>query len=117
MNNRKPRLQDKVAIVTGAGARGDVMGNGKAVSILFAREGAKVLLVDNVEERAAKTLEAIQKEGGQASVFVADVTKEEQCRAMVQAALDRYGSPPRPPQQRGHQRAGAGHGGQPGRMG
>ena len=75
MNNRKPRLQDKVAIVTGAGARGDVMGNGKAVSILFAREGAKVLLVDNVEERAAKTLEAIQNEGGEASVFVADVTQ------------------------------------------
>ena len=90
MNNRQPRLQGKVAIVTGAGARGDVMGNGKAVSILFAREGAKVLLVDNVEERAAKTLAAIQQEGGQASVFVADVTSEEECRAMVQAALDRY---------------------------
>ena len=64
MHHHKARLQDKVAIVTGAGARGDVMGNGKAVSILFAREGAKVLLVDNVEERATKTLEAIQKEGG-----------------------------------------------------
>ena len=90
MNNRQPRLQDKVAIVTGAGSRGDVMGNGKAVSILFAREGAKVLLVDNVEGRAAKTLQAIEAEGGEASVFVADVTSEDDCRAMVQAALDRY---------------------------
>ncbi len=91
MNNRAPRLQNKVAIVTGAGARADVMGNGKAVSILFAREGAKVLLVDNVEERAAKTLEAIEAEGGVASVFVADVTDEAQCRNLVQATLDRYG--------------------------
>ena len=92
MNNRAPRLQNKVAIVTGAGARADVMGNGKAASILFAREGAKVLLVDNVEERATKTLEAIEAEGGVASVFVADVTDEAQCRNLVQAALDRYGS-------------------------
>ena len=92
MTERQPRLQDKVAIVTGAGARADVMGNGKAASILFAREGAKVLLVDNVEERVAPTLEAIEAEGGEASVFIADVTREDQCRAMVQAALDRYGA-------------------------
>ena len=91
MTKPKPRLQNKVAIITGAGARGHVMGNGKAASILFAREGAKVLLVDNVEQRVAPTLQAIQSEGGDASVFIADVTQEDQCRAMVQAALDRYG--------------------------
>ncbi len=92
MSNRKPRLQGKVAIVTGAGARADVMGNGKAVSILFAREGARVLLVDNVEERVAPTLEAIRAEGGEASIFIADVTDEVQCRNLVQTALDRYGA-------------------------
>ena len=46
MPERRPRLQGKVAIVTGAGASRGVMGNGKATSILFAREGAKVLLID-----------------------------------------------------------------------
>ena len=91
MHHRNHRLANKVAIVTGAGARGDVMGNGKAVSILFAREGAKVLLVDNVEERVTPTLKAIQTEGGEASIFIADVTQEDECQSMVRAALDRYG--------------------------
>ncbi len=91
MVERRPRLEGKVAIVTGAGAQGTVMGNGKAVSILFAREGAKVLLVDRVEERARDTWEAIRGEGGTASVYAADVTGEEQCRGMVEAAVERYG--------------------------
>ena len=54
MVERTPRLEGKVAIVTGAGSSGEGIGNGKAASILFAREGAKVLLVDFVEDRAAK---------------------------------------------------------------
>ena len=49
-HERKPRLDGKVAIVTGAGARGDIVGNGQATSILFAYEGAKVLLVDSDED-------------------------------------------------------------------
>ena len=63
----------------------------KPVSILFAREGAKVLVVDQIEERARQTLEVIQSEGGSASVYVADVTNEDHCRAMVEAAVERYG--------------------------
>jgi len=59
MLERRPRLEGKVAIVTGAGSRGPGIGNGKATAILFAREGAKVLLVDRVPERAYETLESV----------------------------------------------------------
>ena len=85
------RLQDKVAIVTGAGSSGPGVGNGKATSVLFAREGARVLVVDQVLERAEETLAMIREEGGEASVFQADVTRAEDCRQMVQSAIDRYG--------------------------
>ena len=85
------RLEGKVAIVTGAGSSSEGIGNGKATAILFAREGAKVLLVDAFEERAQETNEVIRAEGGVASIFQADVTSEEQCRGMVAAAVERYG--------------------------
>jgi NAD(P)-dependent dehydrogenase (short-subunit alcohol dehydrogenase family) len=85
------RLEGKVAIVTGAGSSSEGIGNGKATAILFAREGAKVLIVDQVEERAAETEGIIAEEGGEASVFVADVTSAADCEAMVNAAVDRYG--------------------------
>ena len=91
MPERRPRLEGKVAIVTGAGAQGAIMGNGKAVSILFAREGARVLLADLDEGRARETLEAIEAEGGEASVFAADVTKEKDCQALIEAAVERFG--------------------------
>ena len=60
MAERPPRLEGKVAIVTGAGSSGEGIGNGKAAAILFAREGAKVLLVDFMEERAGETLAIIK---------------------------------------------------------
>ncbi|TMI33818.1 MAG: SDR family oxidoreductase [Betaproteobacteria bacterium] len=85
------RLAGKVAIVSGAGSSGEVLGNGKATAILFAREGAKVLCADAVEDRARETVEAILKEGGTASALRADVSKAADCKAMVHAALERYG--------------------------
>ena len=91
MAQGKGRLQGKVAIVTGAGSSGPGVGNGKATAVLFAREGAKVLLADNVEARARETLEVIQGEGGTASVFEGDVIRSDDCRAMVEAAVERYG--------------------------
>ncbi|MBP1678428.1 MAG: 3-oxoacyl-(acyl-carrier-protein) reductase [Bacteroidetes bacterium] len=87
----KPRLEGKVAIVTGAGSRAAGIGNGRAAAILFAREGAKVLVADNNTAAAEETLAAIQKEGGEASVFVGDVTKAADCRAMVERAVSRWG--------------------------
>ena len=91
MVDRPPRLDGKVAIVTGAGSSGEGVGNGRAASILFAREGAKVLLVDFQEDRAHETLQVIQGEGGVASTIQGDMTKLEDCERMAQAAMERYG--------------------------
>ena len=91
MNERRRRLEGKVAIVTGAGSSGPGVGNGKAASVLFAREGAKVLLVDIDADHAQETLELITAEGGEASVFQADVTNADHCRSMVESAVERYG--------------------------
>ena len=91
MPERRPKLEGKVAIVTGAGSSGPGIGNGKATSVLFAREGAKVLLVDAVVEKAEETLAMIVEEGGEASVFQANMTSAEDCRRMVEATIQRYG--------------------------
>src|SRR5436190_1692675 len=85
------RLKGKAAIVAGGGASGAVIGNGQATAILFAREGAKVLCADAVEERAQATVDMIKKEGGAASALRVDVSKAADCKAMVDAALERYG--------------------------
>jgi NAD(P)-dependent dehydrogenase (short-subunit alcohol dehydrogenase family) len=85
------RLQDKVAIVTGAGSRGAGVGNGKAASLLFAREGAKVCLVDNVLARAQETLAEIEKEGGTAFAIDGDVSKDADCKHIVDACVMRFG--------------------------
>src|SRR5262245_28092977 len=86
------RLKDKVAIVVGAGQTpGDTIGNGRATAILFAREGAKVLLVDRNGGSAGETLTMIEREGGQAAVLNADATREADCRAMAVACLAAYG--------------------------
>ena len=85
------RLQGKVAIVTGAGSRAEGIGNGRATAVLFAREGARVLLVDQQADAAEHTLGMIGSEGGEAAVFVADVTRGVDCRAMVDEAVRRWG--------------------------
>ena len=86
------RLSSKVAIVVGAGQTpGDTVGNGRATALLFAREGAKVLAVDRNARSAEETAAMIASEGGTASAFEADVTKESDAKALVAACLERYG--------------------------
>jgi NAD(P)-dependent dehydrogenase (short-subunit alcohol dehydrogenase family) len=86
------KLQGKVAIVTGAGSSGPGLGTGKAISVLLAREGAQVVLVDMFEDRAKETLEMIEADGGQASVVTADLSDLSQAQRVVDAALEIYGT-------------------------
>ena len=93
MQSPKPqRLSGKVAIVSGAGTYGGSgVGNGAAAAIVFAREGAKVVLVDAVQEWADATQAIIEEEGGEAMTAVADVTSSEDCRSVVDAAVEGFG--------------------------
>ncbi len=85
------RLTGKVAVVTGAASRGEGVGNGAATAILFAREGAKVVLVNRDPGRASVLEEQIRSEGGEAVAFAADVTRPEDAEAMAAFAVERYG--------------------------
>lgn len=84
-------IQDKVAIVVGAGARGDGIGNGRAAAILLAQAGARVVAIDRLEAPVHRTVEMIHEQGGAAIACVADVTREEECQRVVQAAIDTFG--------------------------
>jgi NAD(P)-dependent dehydrogenase (short-subunit alcohol dehydrogenase family) len=89
---RRGRVEGKVAIVTGAGSTpGPGVGTGKAAAVVLAREGATVLCVDVVPERAAETKALIESEGGTAEVVAADCTRSADCEAMVRAAVDGFG--------------------------
>ena len=86
------RLKDKVAIVVGAGQTpGDTIGNGRATAILFAREGARVALIDCNLESALETQALIRAEGGTCFTFAADVTRSQDCQAFVRATVETYG--------------------------
>ncbi len=85
------RMQDKVAIVTGAAPRGDGLGNGMACAMMFAAEGAKVVLVNRKREKADALAEKIRADGGEAHVIPCDVTDESQVQAMVAETMDKYG--------------------------
>src|SRR5450432_2981993 len=84
-------LTDRVAIVSGGGAAGDGIGNGRAAAILLARAGTKVLVADLDLRLAERTVEMIQVEGGTAAALSGDITKESDCKRLVDAAVDRWG--------------------------
>lgn len=85
------RLDGKVCIVTGAGSRGEGWGNGKAVAVLFAREGASVVLNDRDPDAVAETARIIAEEGGTASTVVGDLTDAAVAERLTQHALATYG--------------------------
>lgn len=86
------RLENKIAIVVGAGqTAGDTMGNGRAIALLFARQGAQLFLVDRNVESAEETRKMIADEGGIAAVFQADITRHAEIKSFVDTCVDYYG--------------------------
>lgn len=80
------RLKDKVALITGAGS-----GIGRATALLFAREGAEVVVVDYNEDTARETVDLIKKDGGEAIFIKADVSKSGEVQNMIKETVKKYG--------------------------
>lgn len=81
------RLADRVAIITGAAS-----GMGRATALLFAREGAKVVVADCDGNTGEETVGLIEKEGGEAAFVPVDVSKAADAERMVKTTVDRYGA-------------------------
>lgn len=81
------KLKGKVALITGAGS-----GMGKAISFLFAEEGAKVVLNDINEVTLEEVAQRIRAKGGEAATIVGNVMQEEDVQRMIDMAVERYGS-------------------------
>ena len=85
------KLKGKVALVTGCGSSGPGWGNGKAISVLYAREGAQVFGCDISLAAAQETRELAAADGGDMTVMACDVSKDDQVAAMVEACVEKYG--------------------------
>lgn len=81
------RLDGKVALITGAGS-----GMGRTAAELFAREGARVVVGDVVDDAGNGTVDAIRAASGDATFVRSDVSRWSDCEAMVRAATDTYGA-------------------------
>jgi len=80
------RLQDKVSIITGGGS-----GMGRVAALMFAAEGAKVVVADVTEQTAGAVVDEVRAAGGQATAVAADVSKEDDARRMVEHAVSTFG--------------------------
>lgn len=86
-----PKLDGRVAVVTGAGSSGPGVGTGKAISVRLASEGARVVLVDIVEDRARETLEMIEASDGVATIVAVDLRDRAAADVVVAEAVEKYG--------------------------
>jgi NAD(P)-dependent dehydrogenase (short-subunit alcohol dehydrogenase family) len=84
-------LAGKVALISGGGAAGDGIGNGRAAAILLARAGTKVLVADRELALAQRTVDMIAAEGGAAAAAGGDVTEEAACKALVDTCVEHFG--------------------------
>ncbi len=85
-------MEGKVVLVAGAGAVDpDGIGNGRAAAILMAEAGARIMCADRDLALAQRTVEMITERGGEAAACAADITRDEDCAAMVAATLERFG--------------------------
>lgn len=85
------RLDGKVALVTGCGTLGEGWGNGKAISVALARQGASIFGSDLNIEAAQQTKKIIEEEGGIAHVITADATQADEVKKLVDACMAQYG--------------------------
>jgi NAD(P)-dependent dehydrogenase (short-subunit alcohol dehydrogenase family) len=85
------RLKGKVALVTGAGCVGPGWGNGRATSVIFAQEGARVFAVDRDAEAMTETVARAREAGGDITTHLCDVTDPMAVAAMVEACLAAHG--------------------------
>lgn len=85
------RLQDRIAIVTGAGCVGPGWGNGRAIAVRFAEEGARIFAVDRDLDTVRETIDRVKAVGGEIVTHQCDVTGAASVEAMVKTCLDRFG--------------------------
>lgn len=85
------RLNQKTALVIGAGSIGEGWGNGKASAVQFAREGASVACFDLNAEAAEETAALIRGEGGKAVALAGDATRSRDVKAAVDATTQEFG--------------------------
>ena len=90
MKSTGNRLEGKVAIITGAGCVGPGWGNGRAMAVRFAQEGAKIFAVDKDMSPMKETIDLVREFGGDITPYTCDVTDNKAIASLVKACLDRY---------------------------
>lgn len=80
------QLEGRVALITGAGS-----GIGQAAAVLLGKDGARIAAISRTEDELQKTVDLVRARGGDGAVFTADVSDDEQMRAVVEAVAEKWG--------------------------